>query len=253
LIRREPHDKKGRLFMIGSGGLGRRWSGHLTRTPKLAYVLAIVAPALLVLATLSTGVDPWIVLRDPIAAMGGSTAQLYYGMLSNVGVIVWAAAAAICLFVAATDGARLSSEGRRFLLFAGILTSILTIDDLFMVHENADSALVYLPYGLAAAFYLYRFGNLILSLDPALIIAAVAFMGMSVATDLMIELREQWHSSSRSDVGGGRDRPERSPSLGVGFLEDVFKFLGICCWSVFHIRAAGLLRSIPELGRSWSR
>jgi hypothetical protein len=63
--------------MIGSGRLGRRWADHLTRTPELAYVVSIVAPAVLVAAILSTGVEPWIVLRDPIAAMGGSAAQLY--------------------------------------------------------------------------------------------------------------------------------------------------------------------------------
>jgi hypothetical protein len=236
--------------MIGSGRPGRRCAGHLNRTPVAAYVASIIAPAALVLAVLSTGVDPWVVLRDPIAAMGGSAAQLHYGMLSNLGILIWAAAASICLFVAATDQARLSTEGRHFLLVAGTLTSILTIDDLFMLHENVDGAFAYLPYVLAGWFYLYRFGNLILSLDTALIAAAVAFMGMSVAMDILIELRAQWNLSSQPDLAGARrDRSEPPPSFGVGFMEDVFKFLGICSWSVFHVRAASLLRRPQALER----
>jgi hypothetical protein len=144
----------------------------------------------------------------------------------------------------------LSTVGRHLLLFAGILTSILTIDDLFMLHENVDGALAYLPYVLAGWFYLYRFGNIILSLDTALIVAAVAFMGMSVAMDILIELRAQWNLSSQSNLAGGRrDRLAQPPSFGIGFMDDVFKFLGICCWSVFHVRAASLLRSQPGLGR----
>jgi hypothetical protein len=214
-----------------------------------AYVVSIIAPAVLVLAVLSTGVDPRIVLRDPIAAMGGSAAQLHYGMLSNLGVLVWAAAGSICLFVAATDRERLSTDGRQFLICAGILTSILTIDDLFMLHENMDGAFAYLPYVLGW-FYLYRFGNIILSLDTALIVAAIAFMGMSVAMDLLIELRAQWNLSGQSDLAGARrDRSEPPPSFGIGFMEDVFKFLGICSWSVFHVRAASLLRRRPALKR----
>jgi hypothetical protein len=235
--------------MFGRGKLDRRWIDHLARTPKLAYVVSIVAPTFLVIAVLATGVEPWIVLRDPIAAMGGDATQLYYGMLSNLGVLVWAAAGSICLFVALTDRARLSADGWQFLLFAGILTLILTLDDLFMLHENLDGPWIYAPYLIAIMFYLYRFGDLILSLDTALIVASLAFMAMSVAVDILIEIRSQW-LSGQTGLGGidrGRSRPT---SLGIGFMEDVFKFLGICCWAVFHVRAASLLRNAADRGRT---
>jgi hypothetical protein len=236
--------------MIGGGKPDWRWTDHLARTPRLAYAISILVPSVLVIAVLSTGVEPWIVLRDPIAAMGGDATHRHYGLLSNLGILAWAAAGSICLFVGLTDGARLSADARSFLLFAGVLTLILTLDDLFMVHENLDGPLVYAPYLIAVIFYLYRFGHVILSLDTALIAAALVFMGMSMAVDILIELRSQWSLPGQTDLGQENRGRSRPASLGVGFMEDVFKLLGICCWAVFHIRAASLLRSAPAGARS---
>jgi hypothetical protein len=70
--------------------------------------------------------------RDPTAIM---EAPFYTGFLSQLGIIFWAATAAISLFSATVIAPTFASE-KRFLYASGLFILMLAADDLFLLHEG---------------------------------------------------------------------------------------------------------------------
>jgi hypothetical protein len=192
----------------------------------LIYGLTFV-PGLLILALV--WFQPWVpvpfLLKDPlaIAKLAKDCCHVYYGLISNLGVLLWTATAALCLF-----GAILVFRIERlsaavvFLAAAGILTGWLALDDLFMLHEDALPAfgipefVTYAVYaGIAALYFLFSWRQ-ILAFRPALMALALALLGTSVLIDVLVH----------------------SPSALRVFVEDGAKFLGILAWTSFHLTAA---------------
>ena len=100
-----------------------------SRWPVMVVVLAVSAILMgggLILCTW-TGASIVDLTRDPTSALGGPP---YIGFLSQLGVLLWTASASVCLF-----SAYVLSKGRdplqlkSFLLWSGILTVFLTLDD----------------------------------------------------------------------------------------------------------------------------
>lgn len=59
------------------------------------------------------------------------------GVISNLGILYWAAAASVSLFTALMLLAVSSRQGwGQFFLFFGLFTTLLLLDDLFMLHER---------------------------------------------------------------------------------------------------------------------
>jgi hypothetical protein len=149
--------------------------------PALMFMLAVAA-----LASLHDGISVGVLLSDPASTLG---THPLLGVQSNLGVLVWCAAAAICLFSSAIlRFTRTDKEVRSFLLWAGVITSVLLLDDFFLFHD--DLALRYLPfdgdanyvdefiiasYGLALALYLVRFRERILG-SEYLLLLILAFL-----------------------------------------------------------------------------
>jgi hypothetical protein len=203
--------------------------------PALMFMLAVAA-----LASLHDGISVGVLLSDPASTLG---THPLLGVQSNLGVLVWCAAAAICLFSSAIlRFTRTDKEVRSFLLWAGVITSVLLLDDFFLFHD--DLALRYLPfdgdanyvdefiiasYGLALALYLVRFRERILGSEYLLLlILAFLFLGLSAILDFFTApvidsfvhrfFYEEW---------------DRSWTL---FFEDGFKFLGIVSWGGYWVR-----------------
>ncbi len=128
--------------------------------------------------------------RDPAASTG---AHPLLGVVSNVGVLCWCAAAAACLLgaeVLRRQGSR--SPVRPFLLSAGLLSGILLVDDLFMVHDwfvvyelHMDEKLLFAAYGLLLATFLTRFRDVILASDFLLLGLALGFFAISLGVDAL--------------------------------------------------------------------
>jgi hypothetical protein len=186
--------------------------------------------ALLVAAAMHsalTGSPAWLFTRDP-AAIHVSDPML--GALSNLGAVLWAAAASVTLFAAALLRSPQVAEVRAYLAYAGALTAWLLLDDLYMFHERVLPDSVGVPQWLVLTTYVVlvaglcaRFRRLIVATDYRLLAVAGACFALSIASD---QAPGAWH---RLDW--------------LVFVEDGAKLLGIASWlAYFTSTAARALR-----------
>lgn len=203
------------------------WVYALTFLPAIALLAAVA---------LQTRVPLAYLMKDPLTVVQLSKhcCHVYYGLVSNLGVMLWTAAAAVCLFTSLL----LLSLGRRggetvFLAAAGVFTGWLALDDFFMIHEDVlplfgvPQLLTYVAYGSAAGLYLILSWRYILRFRPMLMALALGFLGTSVVIDVLV------HSENAIHV----------------FAEDGAKFLGILAWTSFHVTAALNLASMAIDGQ----
>lgn len=220
--------------------------GYWLRTPIVAYAAATVFPAAAILFVLLLGFEPADVLRDPITSAGLDESLFYLGFFSNMGVILWAMAGGICVFAAVGDQGNLSSLERSFLIYAGSMTLILAFDDMYMIHENTNEYVFYFLYAIAMSVYLLKFHIVILRLDVLVFLIAIAALGSSVVSDEIINVINHRNAPGVDKAAileqvSGLDSPYSARNLAY-LLEDGSKFIGICAWATFHIRAAYLLQ-----------
>lgn len=165
-------------------------------------------------------------LRDPTAISGN---PFYLGLISNLGVLLWAATAAICLFsytVLRRYGR--NSELAPFLLWTGLGTTLFCLSDFFLLHEEVlpnyfgiSEKIVFSVYGLLGILYLIRFTTLILKTEYLILVIAFIFLWLSVVFD------------------------QFPPQLGQStdfsyFLEDAPKLIGISTCLMYFCRVSAL-------------
>jgi hypothetical protein len=187
----------------------------------LGAACVAVPVAVLLLATLVFGLHPARALRDPAAYVDF---PFYVGMFSHIGVLGWWTAAAAGLLAAFT--LRQASEERRMMLWGGLLSMVLAIDDLFMVHENVMPAHLGIPellalaaIGLAGVAYLWRFRALHVQVAPVLLAVCLVLFASGIVVDLV-------RGSAQDERG-----------LGI-LVEDGFKLAGIGGWAAYHLLVA---------------
>lgn len=190
---------------------------------RYTHILAVMVPAVVCLAAyLQPFVPPRLLFLDPLVAAMEADAccKTYLGIMSTFGILLWVATAAVCVFAALVLHAQ--SASRRlweFAAMAGLLTAWLALDDAFLVHENIAPKLgipqiaVLLFIATFAMAYVAKCWRVIVSLDAVMFGLAVGFLATSVGIDVV-------HVST-SDLH---------------FLaEDGAKFVGIVCWTCFHL------------------
>ena len=157
-----------------------RWSAYIAWAAILALVLLLVE---------ASGVNAWLLTRDPAQAL---EAPAWTGALSILGVMGWAFAAAACL----TAGVVLRSvepgtERVRFLLATGAIVLYLGIDDALLLHENLFPYRLHVPQklvlGLTAVVilaYVVRFRRQLLAGDTLTVALAASGLTTSVLADV---------------------------------------------------------------------
>jgi hypothetical protein len=160
-----------------------------------------------------------VLTRDPAATF---EVPPYVGFLSNATMLVWSAAATICLFGAAMTPS--AHAFRSCLLFAGLLTVTLMLDDMYMGHEKLapvylgiPEKVVFLVYAIAAFYWLIRYRDVILATDYRLLVLAFIFLGASLGIDVL---------DSRGWF------PIDDPYL----LEDGAKIAGVIFWLAYFVQ-----------------
>ncbi len=127
--------------------------------------------------------------RDPISFLGGS---IYTGILSQFGILMWAAVSSICIF--GSYSLPKSAKNRRiknFLFTSGLITFVLGIDDAFLLHEKSSTyfgfseKLIFLFYILCIYIYIYKFYDFIASTEYILLIIACTCFFISIFLDVI--------------------------------------------------------------------
>jgi hypothetical protein len=204
-----------------------RHNGSLAEVATSWLFLGILVPAAALLALV--WLQPWVpvayLVRDPLAVAreAPKCCSVYYGVISNLGVMLWMAAAAICLFTALMAyTARAGSARTGFFLAGGLFTLWLGMDDFFLVHEEVlpqfgiPQIVTYAVYAAIGLVYLIAAWRFILTSRVSLFLIAGLALAGSMGLDALVA--------------------SEAP-LWV-FLEDALKFVGIAFWAGFHVAAA---------------
>ncbi len=194
-------------------------------TLLICLFLTIAAISVVYLISVVKNVPPSWLTRDPNELVPGK--HSWVGALSKLGYMGWASAATLCFI-----GVALLARNRRFrssmifLLFSGLLTLVLSLDDTFMLHESVIPQLhisekfVFGGYIILFIGYILYFFRRLLTTDYLILVFAAFFMGSSIAIDQLFaqtELKE--------------------------FLEDIPKFMAILLWLAYYARTVfGLVK-----------
>lgn len=187
------------------------------------YILPLLFLCAVVVASRQTGLDMAMLMRDPAAI---AHLNPFTGVASNLGALLWSAAATICLFSWAVLRHRAGqAEFSRFILCSGLVTTLLMLDDFFLLHEHmfprylgVNEKLVYLGYMGVVLAWLVVFRKQILKTDYLLLLLALGLFALSVFVDAIQYRLEPL-------IGNWRM-----------LLEDGGKFLGIVGWLGYFFR-----------------
>ena len=217
-----------------------------TRLGPLVVVGVVVAAvmALLVWAAVSNGVSIEAAVADPHEL----TRLRLLGVVSNVGVLLWTVAVATCLVAAVTiDPSGAGKRWRTFFVASGVVTSVLLLDDLFLLHELSDEvvgafvdfdrtrqqkdileAAVFTGYAIMFVAYGWSFRQeLVTAGEERFLIGSMGMFALSLFIDL----------------GGheriGLDLPDYRSALDVVSLaEEGPKLIGISYYAGFYLLMA---------------
>lgn len=147
------------------------------------------------------------------------------GILSSLGALVWWTSVAIWFFAALLRLRQHPGTANvGFMVSSGLLSTYLALDDLFQIHEYIAPLLLNIPdefvlglLALAVILYLWMYRRLLYRPDGALLLLALAFLGVSLVIDMVLEpwlwRLKDWEY----------------------FIEDGAKWLGICFWTAFCV------------------
>jgi hypothetical protein len=198
-----------------------------------AILIALVLAAGLVILFNQPQVTMNVLFDDPPSQQNYA---IYVGLYSNIGYLLWAASAAICLALvslpAGSGGDRAKaawSAPRRVLLCGALASLLLLFDDMWMVHDRLMQHFIgikqpissLLVFG-ALALVMLAFWRSILATNYLILGVSLVLLGGSLALDLTHDEVTQW-----------------MPGLLTGavwldeswiFLEDAVKLVGIAVW-----------------------
>jgi hypothetical protein len=207
------------------------WRQFIKLVPVLllVYIPAVVLLVILYILYRSGTIPFGIIFSDP-------TEYLEYnrlnGLVLYLGVFLLISSAAVCIFnyfVLRSRG-HAGSEGR-FLLFFGLFSVLLAVDDLFMVHEavgdvvataaavtdDLGEAITFAVYILVFAFFTLKYRKVIYRTEYFLFIVSIVFFVLSISLDLL---------------------PLSLPDNPLFKGEEIFKFFAYITWFVYAARTA---------------
>jgi hypothetical protein len=211
----------------------------LRATLVIIYVPPICLLVALAIFSSVRGIELSILTQDPAAVFSHMIADLvavapepfleleqfkipvYIGFVTKVGVLLWCIAATACFLIAhilARVPQRKANLQMMFFSQAGLISTLLLLDDFFMIHEKVmpvyfgiSEKVLFSGYMLMVLAYLRRWLSKILATDYLILLLSFSFFGLSIAIDLI-------------------------PNHKITFIEDAAKFLGIVGWCAYFVR-----------------
>ena len=192
----------------------------MIKFPNKLFYVSILPSTILYLAILYVSnfynIKLSLVVRDLAQTCGY---PIGVGMISNIGILLWGAAASICLFTTFLEG--INRESSKLLLLGGIFSSLLCIDDLFLLHDRyIGPDFLNLTYLAISIFLLVRFRRILKIIGLFNLLISILFLGLSVFFDGVIQqIFNQSYELTQ-------------------LVEEGFKFIGIACWLNFWCKAS---------------
>ena len=221
--------------------------GKQPRYFGIFYAIIFAQIMLLVAVALQSAVPVERLFRDMLSVAEDypDCCHVYDGLISNLGILLWWAAASVTGF-AALAVACLS--GRRYdilaLTMAAVFSAWLAIDDLFMLHETVlplfglPQPATYALYGAITIAYISLSWRVVLTASPLFLLMAISMLGLSVFIDILsghgMDAISDWLLANLGAISHWLQANTRIEFL----LEDGFKFLGIGFWCCLHMAAA---------------
>ena len=192
----------------------------MIKFPSKLFYFSILPSTILYLAILSVSnlynIKLSLVVRDLAQTCGY---PIGVGMISNIGILFWGAAASICFFTTFLES--INRESSKLLLLGAIFSSLLCIDDLFLLHDRyIGPDFLNLTYLAISIFLLVRFRRILKKIGLFNFIISILFLGLSVFFDGVIQqIFNQSYELTQ-------------------LIEEGFKFIGIVCWLNFWCKAS---------------
>ncbi|MDQ3050087.1 MAG: hypothetical protein M3Q95_04290 [Bacteroidota bacterium] len=185
----------------------------------MAYAFTTAILSVVIFLGMENNVELDHFTQDPASIMN---TPFYLGFFSYVGILFWCASATLCFFTRLLlheeDPAQ--KRKRQFLLYSGLISTLLMFDDLFLLHEVVfpeyfmlPKNVVYLIYLNILAAYVVVFRTDILETEFLILGIAFGLLGISQFVDSL-----------------PMPIPEDS------FLEDAVKLFGIVTWFTYYMR-----------------
>jgi hypothetical protein len=197
--------------------------------PRLMWLYLPVA-----LLFLAAGLLVWLMPGMSITDLTSDitdTAHLpfYIGAISQLGILFWSAGATVCwlgyFWLKKLDVNR--PGARRLLLSAALFTTFLTLDDMFLFHEQVFSEYLHLGeeavlfgYLALAVLFLLLNREAILNSDYALLLLALAFFVVSLLSD---------------ELPQGGQGPFYFLEKSAKLAGDACKLAGILTWLAYYV------------------
>ena len=192
----------------------------MLKFPIKLFYISILPSAILYIVTLYVSniynIKLSLVVRDLAQTCGY---PIGVGMISNIGILLWGAAASICLFT--TFSQEINSDSSKLLLLGGVFSGILCIDDFFLLHDRyIGPDFLNLTYLSISIFLLVRFPKILKRIGLFNLVISILFLGLSIFFDGVIQqIFNQSYDLTQ-------------------LIEEGFKFLGIACWLNFWCKAS---------------
>ena len=168
------------------------------------------------------GIDSQKVLRD-LAQTCSTPAGV--GLLSNLGYLLWLAAAAVALFTSHVGLPGIRGKQKELLACGGWFSLILCIDDMFLLHDRyIGQTFLYVVYMLFSVLIATRYRKQLIACKGEIFLLAVALLGTSIAIDLLQPVE--------------RDQP--AVYMFSQLVEEGAKFLGVATWVLYWCQASAL-------------
>ena len=192
----------------------------MIKFPSKFFYISILPSAILYIAILYISniynIKLNLVVRDLAQTCGF---PIGVGMISNIGILLWGAAASICLFTTFSEG--INRESSKLLLLGGIFSSLLCIDDFFLLHDRyIGPDFLNVTYLSISIFLLVRFQRILKKIGLFNLIISILFLGLSIFFDGVIQ--QVFNQSYQL----------------TQLIEEGFKFIGITCWLNFWCKAS---------------
>lgn len=214
------------------------FKGTIKQISSLRWLLiSIYIPSFLLflVAGILTQIVPNLSIQDflrDVTAIGDI--PFYSGSISQLGLLLWSAATMVCFFTyfALKKINPSRKQSLNLLMFGGLLSGYLMLDDTYMLHEEVFEELfenlnffpektAMLLLGIAMLSFIYFNRWEILKSDYGLLFLAYAFLGISVFFDAFpSRFYEEIQYAERIEY----------------YIEDGAKFTAIVTWVTFFAR-----------------